>query len=78
MSKKFLSGIVFLALGSASFTWFLLLMKTNYPAAFFGMISSAGSFSFTYAPPWLWGALALSLLSVIKGARNIGKGVKGE
>jgi hypothetical protein len=78
MSKKLKLGIALLALGSGGFTWLILYMQACYPAAFFSLVSQEGSFSFSSAPTWLWGGLVLSLVCVVKGATNIGRGLKEE
>ena len=77
MNRKLKIGIVLLGLGCASFTWLLLFMHSQYPAAFFGMLSKSGhSFSLAAAPPWLWGGLAIALLLVVKGATGVGRGMR--
>lgn len=76
MNKNLKQGVVFLGIGCASFTWLLLYMNAHYPAALLGMLSQHGhAFSFTAAPPWIWGGLAIALLLVVKGAVSIGRSV---
>ena len=77
MHPKMKLGIVLLGIGCAGFTWLLLYMHSYYPAALFGLLSKHGhSFSLASAPAWLWGALLVALLMVVKGATSIGRGIR--
>ena len=76
MNKKLIKGGVILGIGCSSCTWLLLFMRTNFPRAFYSMLSQEEIFRFGYAPIWLWAALAVALILVVKGARTMGHAIR--